>query len=152
MYTWESSHASNVEFGLPILFFSFRCLLWNQASVWVGIRKHIAWLILINHFERYTCLKTSVTFKIRSTVAFLRPQVYGPTLIGEGGISLSDIIESDDGLLKGALSSGDLKETVEIISSVSSILNFMERQDEQEEQGGNLDEEATKSKEKRKEV
>ena len=65
---------------------------------------------------------------------------------------MSDIIESDDGLLKGALVSGDLKETVEIISSVSSILNFMERQDEQEEQMGNLDEEATKSKEKRKEV
>lgn len=93
-----------------------------------------------------------MTFKKRSTVAFSRPQVYRPTLIGEGGISLSDIIESDDGLLKGALSSGDLKETVEIISSVSSILNFMERQDEQEEQGGNHNEEATKSKGERKEV
>ena len=89
---------------------------------------------------------------MRSIVAFFRPQVYRPTLIGAGGISLSDIIESDDGLLKGALLSGDLKKTVEIISSVSSILNFMERQDEQEEQAGNLDEEAKKSKEKRKEV
>ena len=89
---------------------------------------------------------------MRSIVAFFPPQVYRPTLIGEGGISLSDIIESDDGLLKGALLSGDLKKTVEIISSVSSILNFMERQDEQEEQAGNLDEEAKKSKEKRKEV
>lgn len=104
-------------------------------------RKHSAWTI-----------KQVYRSKIRSTVAFSPPQVYRPPLVGEGSISLSDIVEGDDGLLKGALSSGDLKETVEIVSSISSILNFMERQDEQEEQGGNLNEEATKSKEKREEV
>ena len=42
---------------------------------------------------------------------------------------LAHFISNDDGLLKEAIKTGDLQKVVEIASSLSSILNFMSRQD-----------------------
>lgn len=64
---------------------------------------------------------------------------------------LADIISNDDGLLKEAIKTGNLQKVVEIASSLSSILNFMSRQDEAGS-SQNETEAVAITKEKREEV
>ena len=52
--------------------------------------------------------------------------------------TIGGIINSEDGVLKGAIQTGDLQEVVEIVSSVCSILNFMERSNKSQMENGDL--------------
>ena len=54
--------------------------------------------------------------------------------------TIGEIINSEDGVLKGAIQTGDLQEVVEIVSSVCSILNFMERSNKSQMENGDLTE------------
>ena len=69
---------------------------------------------------------------------------------------IGDTINDGDGLLKEAIKTGDLEEVVEVVNSVSSILNYMQRQDNLQGEKGNVTEankEAIKKSEnERKEV
>ena len=68
--------------------------------------------------------------------------------------TIGGIINSEDGLLKEAIKTGDLQEVVEIVSSVCSILNFMERRNKSQVENGGLteDQEAAIKEEKDKRV
>ena len=66
--------------------------------------------------------------------------------------TIGGMINSEDGFLKGAIQTGDLQEVVEIVSSVCSILNFMERRNKSQVENGDLtdDQETEIKKEKDK--
>lgn len=51
---------------------------------------------------------------------------------------IGEIITGEDGLLKEAIKTGNLEEVLEIANSVSSVLNYMQRQDNLQGEKGNL--------------
>ena len=57
-----------------------------------------------------------------------------------GLVKIGDIINDEDGVLKEAIKAGDLQEVVEVVSSVCSILNYMERSDKSQLENGDLTE------------
>lgn len=69
---------------------------------------------------------------------------------------IGEIITGEDGLLKEAIKTGNLEEVLEIANSVSSVLNYMQRQDNLQGEKGNVTdankEALKKSEDKRKEV